>query len=114
MNVDAASKDFWCSFNSGGNGNGYVDGSVNGVYYTLNAGTAYMKVTYFHKTGAGTYAKIILKRQQFGFDANYGTKSVNSTGTYSWSVDTYSDKYYLYAYGDQIYTDYTIQGTIYN
>lgn len=115
LNVDAASKSFWCNFNSGSNGRAYVDGSSNGVYYTLNAGRVYMNVSSFSKIGSGNYVNITLKRKQWGIDANYGTVSVGTRGTYSWNVDQYSDQYYLFAMGDgAIITEYTVQGTIYN
>lgn len=114
ISTNAASARFSFSFNSGGNGGAYVDGSSNGKYYSLNSGIAYMNVSSFSKNGLGTTANVTLKREKRGFDASYGTNSVSGTGKFSWDVDTTSGSYYLFVTGNSSYTQYDVSGTIYN
>lgn len=114
ISANAASQSFSFSFNSGGTGNAYVDGSSNGKFYSLSPSKAYMNVSSFQAKGYGSTAIVTLKRQQSGFDANYGANSISGTGTFSWNVDTTSGKYYLFARGDDIYTQYDVSGTISN
>lgn len=114
ISTNAASQNFSFSFNSGGTGSAYVDGSANGKFYSLNSGKVYMKVTSFKATGYGDTAVVTLKRQQSGFDANYGSNSIAGTGTFTWDVNTNSSKYYIYARGNDVYTQYDVSGTISN
>lgn len=83
----------WYSYN----GNGVLDGSDNGVFYSLTPGNVSFVVD---STSASSNYLIYLnlKRARTGFDADYGSVTLSGAYTQRWYVDTSSSDYYIKAY----------------
>lgn len=105
-----------CSFNTGGSGNAYVDGSKNDVYHPLKSGKAALKVT---STTAGSGQNAInvkLYKKKSGPDEYYGKITITKEQTKKWSKSvTKSNSYYLFVYGNgAVYKSHTLKGKITN
>lgn len=83
----------WYSYN----GNGVLDGSLNGVYYNLTPGNVSFEVTSTNATSK-YLLYMNLKRERIGFDADYGSKQLSGASTLRWEIDTSSSSYYIIAY----------------
>ena len=102
-------------FNTGSNGNAYLDGSKNGCYYSLSSGNVHLD--YNNQSGTGDLSMTLYRSVWYG-GAGYGTVtrsvSPNSSYTNYWKVDTDSSKYYLKIMGTGVYSNYTGDGTMYD
>lgn len=93
-------------------GAGCVDGSANGVFYTLNSGQVSIEVS--DKTGTGSIG-VTLKRSVLGFDPEYGTAYVSDSPTeVYYNVNTNSSSYYLFAFGGNAQTWMSLTGSMHN
>lgn len=90
---------------------GSVDGSKNGEFYTLTSGGVSLDVS---STTASGDMNVSLRLSQFGFDKECGENTIDGTGTYTWTINTNSSKYYLFAYGGANDTTQTLSGTMHD
>jgi len=105
------------SFNTYGRGNGYVDGSLNGVYYSLRPGQCYLETRSFECTDTytGEYLGWPCYIQLICGSKNYGTQMVTSfNDILVWMTDVNSTKYYIRAYGEKPNCTYTYFGTLHD
>lgn len=98
------------NFNSYEHNQGFIDGSANGIFYSLANRTHVLHVNY--KSGSGTiYAT--LRRSVAGIDPIYGTASVSSPGSFVLKSGPADSNYYFYATGSQARTYYSLSGEVY-
>lgn len=101
------------SFQSGYNGSAYLDGSRNGVYYTLDAADAYLDLQDAYNCAVGSYTVGLYKEGTF-FNTKIGSNTFNSApfavhqGTYS--VTSAGNRYYFYIVGTGDYNRYAASG----
>jgi len=105
-----ASNSISLNFNSYENNQGFVDGSRNGVYHSLSNRTHVLHVN--SKSGSGTIY-VTLRRDIAGINPIYGTASVATTGSYVLNAGPAASNYYIYAYGSDARTYYSLSGEIY-
>lgn len=99
----------WYSYN----GNGVLDGSDNGVYYSLTPGNVSFAVSSTNSNSS--YPSYMnLRRVRVGYDADYGQRKITGTGTYNWNVDAISSEYYLQAYSFNYNRNEAIYGRMHN
>jgi len=99
----------WYSYN----GNGVLDGSVNGVYYNLTPGN----VSFVVDSTSATSDYLVymdLRRERTGIDADYGTVTVSGAYTQRWYIDTSSSSYYIQAYSLNYNRYENIYGTMHD
>lgn len=107
------------SFDTFNSGNGFVNGSQTGTYYSLRPVNVAMTVSGFSVTSSidgqpttGTCIVELLKGSK-----SYGTQAISSTSSICrWQVDVDSNRYYLYARGQQpcTYKHFSVTGTMHD
>jgi hypothetical protein len=124
----ASYVDQFPSFSFAGVNGGYggVDGSENGVYYSLSSGNVRLDLTNTLTAvpndwdGTSVNCWVILKREKdWSIDESYGTRTIAYTQsgndtTSSWTVDTDSHKYYLYVSGGEAGWSYSSVGVLHD
>lgn len=106
------------SFSTGGGGNGYVDGSLNGKFYSFNKdNTITISLTDSSDCVEGKYSvSLYIEDSWFGKGTYCGTNTFDSEpfalhgGTYS-APKTHS-KYYLFVTGQGIRKKYSAYGSL--
>lgn len=106
LSVNAASSSFSWS-------GSLIDGRANGTYHKLGTGKVYLKVTSL-LSGDPTVTLCRNTNWFEGWDETYGSVYVPKANKYVFpkKADASSDKYYLYVYGDALYSEAT--GTLTN
>ena len=100
----AASYDTSWSFNSGSNGTCGVYGNNNGIFYTLNPGTAYLSLTDGDTCAIGEYTvSLYINDSWFGLGTKCGNRSFYSApGSYhstSFTAPRSDSRYYFVVLG---------------
>ena len=68
------------SFGTGGGGDGYVDGSVNGKYYSFTPGSVHAVLKDSSNCyNGGTYNVYLYRKASWFHDTQYGKRSCNSS-----------------------------------
>jgi hypothetical protein len=107
-------------FNTFASGNGFVDGSSNGTYYSLRPGAVSLTISTYsvqdtqtsqYVTGYSCYVDLMKGLNSYGTQLISGTSSIGR-----WSVDADSNDYYLYACGQRpcTYKIYDVSGIIHD
>lgn len=114
----AASYSTSWDFSSGFNGRGGVYGYQNGVFYKLNAGTAYLDLTDGRSCAVGQYTvALYINDSWFGLGTYCGSDSFHSApGAVhytSYSVPRFDSRYYFAIQGTGDYQEYVASGTFY-
>lgn len=100
------------SFNSGNQCRGYVDGSLNNVYYAFNSGTVTPNLSC--TSGSGTMYVALMRYGWLGTYVNMGTKNwsnLNQKLTSAWTTDQ-NTNYFIVASGSIDNTDYAANGSL--
>ncbi|MBC6308494.1 hypothetical protein HCJ66_02890 [Listeria sp. FSL L7-1582] len=98
-----------------------VNGAKNGKYHKLKKGYANLKLIVSAEGKSATPVTITLKKERFGFDSSYGTRTfipgksyTGKTTTHQYYVDGDSSQYYLIASKSNRYYWITANGTLKN
>lgn len=117
ISAAAVSYDTSWAFTTGSDGNTIVNGSWNGVYYSLTKGTATLRLTDGENCyEGGYYANLFV---QDGFLGLWSTKvedvyfnaGPGNMHRHEFSIPKDHDKYYFIYAGDGIYAYYEASGT---
>lgn len=117
ISAAAASYDTSWAFTTGSDGNTVVNGSLNGVYYDLKAGSATLKLTDGENCDNGTYyANLMVQDGFLGlWSSNVGSAEFNggpgNTHSHTFTISKNHSKYYFIYAGDGIYAFYEASGT---